>query len=99
VDQKREEREMPLLTLHEVTIRRRDVLLLPGTCWEIRTGQNWAILGANGSGKSILARAIKGDVPIVRGELIRHTPEVAGERLGYLSFELQEEILLREARL
>jgi len=99
VDQKREEREMPLLTLQEVTLRRRDVLLLPGTCWEIRTGQNWAILGANGSGKSILARAIKGDVPIVRGELIRHTPEVAGERIGYLSFELQEEILLREARL
>ncbi len=82
-----------------VTLRKGNVLLLPDTCWEIRTGQNWAILGANGSGKSILARAVKGDVPYVRGELIRHVPEAAGQRIGFLSFELQEEILLREERL
>jgi len=90
--------EKSLITLQDVTLRKRDVLLLAGTNWEICTGQNWAILGANGSGKSVLARAVKGDVPVVRGELIRHVPEAAVERIGYLSFELQEEILLREER-
>jgi len=98
MDQKREEVGKPLITLTGVTLRKGNALLLPDTFWEIRTGQNWAILGANGSGKSLLAGAVKGDVPCVRGELVRHVPEVAGKRIGYLSFELQEEILLREDR-
>ncbi|OPY84389.1 MAG: putative ABC transporter ATP-binding protein YlmA [Syntrophus sp. PtaU1.Bin208] len=96
--QKRKGTETRFISLKDVTFRKRDVLLLPGTFWEIRTGQNWAILGENGSGKSVLARSLKGDVPIVRGELIRHVPEAAVEGIGYLSFELLEEILLREDR-
>jgi molybdate transport system ATP-binding protein len=84
--------------MQRITLRKGEAMLLPETSWEIRTGQNWAILGANGSGKSVLARAVKGDVPYVRGKMIRHTPEAAGERIGYLSFELQEEILRREER-
>lgn len=90
---------IPLITMEGVTLRKGHSMLLPDTFWEIRTGQNWAILGANGSGKSVLARAVKGDVPYVRGKLIRHAPEAAGENIGYLSFELQEEILMREERL
>lgn len=87
-----------LITLEDVTLRIGGKMLLPGTSWEIRAGENWAILGPNGSGKSALARAIKGDVPHVRGKLIRHDPEAAGTRIGYVAFELQEEILLREDR-
>ena len=87
-----------LITLEDVTLRIGGKMLLPGTSWEIRTGEHWAILGSNGSGKSALARAIKGDVPHVRGKLIRHDPEAAGTRIGYVAFELQEEILLREDR-
>ncbi len=87
-----------LITLEDVTLRIGGKMLLPGTSWEIRAGENWAILGSNGSGKSALARAIKGDVPHVRGKLIRHDPEAAGTRIGYVAFELQEEILLREDR-
>jgi molybdate transport system ATP-binding protein len=88
-----------LITLTGVTLRVGGRLLLPGTFWEIREGENWAILGPNGSGKSALARVIKGDIPHVRGELTRHNPEAAGEKIGYVSFELQEQILLREERL
>lgn len=87
-----------LITLEDVTLRIGGKMLLPGTSWEIRTGENWAILGSNGSGKSALARAIKGDIPHVRGKLIRHDPEAAATRIGYVAFELQEEILLREDR-
>ncbi|SEM15899.1 molybdate transport system ATP-binding protein [Syntrophus gentianae] len=96
--QKRKRTETRFITLKDVTLRKRDAFLLPGTFWKIRTGQNWAILGENGSGKSVLARSLKGDVPIVRGELIRHVPEAAVGGIGYLSFELLEEILLREDR-
>ncbi len=71
-------------------------MLLAGTSWEIKSGENWAILGPNASGKSALARAIKGEIPHVRGRMIRHNPEVEGRRIGYVSFELIEEILTRE---
>jgi molybdate transport system ATP-binding protein len=73
-------------------------MLLPGTTWKIRSGENWAILGPNGSGKSALAGAVKGDVPHVRGKLTRHDPEVEGRRIGSVSFELQEELLAHEER-
>lgn len=99
MDRESKDFETPFITLRGVTLRRGDALLLPDTSWEIRTGQNWAILGGNGSGKSVLAGAVRGDVPYVRGRLIRHVPEAAGERIGYLSFELQEEILRRAERL
>ena len=98
MDHKTEETGKPLITLDGISLRMGGTMLLPGTSWEIRPGENWAILGSNGSGKSALARAIKGDVPHVRGKLIRHDPEAAGTRIGYVAFELQEEILLREDR-
>jgi ABC-type Mn2+/Zn2+ transport system ATPase subunit len=81
-----------------VTLRMGDRMLLPGTSWEIRGGENWAILGPNGSGKSALAGAVRGDVPHVRGKLTRHDPEAEGRRISYVSFKLQEEILAREER-
>lgn len=73
-------------------------MLLPETSWEIKSGENWAILGPNGSGKSALAQAVRGDVPYVRGKLIRHDRSAEGHRIGYVSFELQEELLAREER-
>jgi len=98
LEQRMEEKGKPLITLDGVSLRMGSTLLLPGTSWVIREGENWVILGSNGSGKSALARAIKGDVPHVRGKLIRHDPEATGTRIGYVAFELQEEILLREDR-
>jgi molybdate transport system ATP-binding protein len=82
--------------MERVTLRVGDRMLLPRTSWEIKSGENWAILGPNGSGKSALARAVKGDIPYVRGQMIRHDQEAEGRRIGYISFELQEEILARE---
>jgi len=96
LDLRSHQKNEPLITLERVTLRLGDRMLLRGTSWEIRTGENWAILGPNGSGKSALARAIQGDCPHVRGKLIRHDPEAEGKRIGYVSFELQEEILARE---
>jgi len=91
-------RDAPLITLKRVTLRSGDRILLPETSWTIRCGENWAILGPNGSGKSALAKALRGDVPHVRGALVRHRPEAEGRSIGYVSFELQEELLAREER-
>ena len=40
----------PLICLNDVTLRVRDKLLLSHTCWEIRTDEQWAVFGTNGSG-------------------------------------------------
>jgi molybdate transport system ATP-binding protein len=74
----------------------RDRHLLAGTSWEIKTGENWAVLGPNGSGKSSLVKSLIGDVPVVRGRLIRHFSDRGRDRIGYVSFELHEGLIARE---
>ncbi len=86
----------PLITLDNITVRIRDRHILANTCWKIHADQNWAVLGPNGSGKSSLARVLCGDLDYVQGRLIRHTPDVAAEKIGYVSFEFQERLLARE---
>lgn len=77
-----------LVTLRDVTVRVRDRHILPNTSWEIRTGQNWAVLGPNGSGKSSLVRLLVNDIPYSRGEIVFHGLE--RRRIGYVSLELHE---------
>jgi len=74
-------------------VRVRDRILLPDTNWEIRAGESWAILGPNGAGKSSLARVLTGDIPTTAGRVIRHHPDAARERIGWVSPELQEWLL------
>jgi molybdate transport system ATP-binding protein len=42
---------------------------------------------------------VRGDVVHVRGAITRHVPEAGPERIGYLSFELQEALCQRAERL
>ena len=52
----------------------------------------WAITGANGSGKSILAMIIAGILKPYSGTLI------SDEKVGYASFELQQKIMAEERK-
>jgi len=83
----------PFITVDDVTVRVRDRFILPGTTWEIRTGESWAILGPNGAGKTSLARVLTDDVPTARGRVVRHHRDAARERIGWVSPELQEWLL------
>ncbi len=83
----------PFISIENVTVRVRDRFLLPGTTWEIRAGESWAILGPNGAGKSSLARVLMDDVPTTAGRVIRHHPDAARDRIGWVSPELQEWLL------
>lgn len=83
----------PLITIDDVTVRVRDRFILPGTTWEIRAGESWAVLGPNGAGKTSLARLLVDDVPTARGRIVRHHPDAARERIGWVSPELQEWLL------
>ena len=83
----------PFITIDDVTVRVRDRFILPATSWEIRAGESWAILGANGAGKSSLARVLMDDVPTSQGAVRRHHPDAARDRIGWVSPELQEWLL------
>ncbi|MBT3278269.1 MAG: ATP-binding cassette domain-containing protein [Phycisphaerales bacterium] len=50
----------PILSLEDVTLRRGDDVLLDGVSWTVREGQHWAVLGANGSGKTCMLRIATG---------------------------------------
>jgi iron complex transport system ATP-binding protein len=55
----------------------RDVSILRGIDWRVERGQHWVIVGANGSGKTSLLRALTGYLPPTAG-MIR----VLGETYG-----------------
>ena len=87
-----------VIKLENVTLRVRDRLLLPHTDWQIESGQQWAILGPNGSGKTSLVKALTGEVPIVRGKLSLSKSAATASRTGYVSFEQHQRLIAREEK-
>jgi iron complex transport system ATP-binding protein len=47
----------------------RDAVILEDITWRVERGQHWVILGANGSGKTSLLRALTGYLAPTRGEV------------------------------
>ena len=88
--------QTPFITFQDVTLRVRDRHILADTFWEIKEGQNWAVLGPNGSGKSTLMRALVGETPVVAGNIQRHHPLAASACMGYVSFETHRQVIARE---
>ncbi len=70
--------------------------VLKNVNWELRAGEHWAVLGANGAGKSSFLKLLYGDLsPALGGTIERHgfprgTPIEAWKRqVGLVSPELQ----------
>ena len=96
-------KDKPLITLDKISVRLYDRLYLQNTSWEIKTHENWAIVGPNGSGKTTLAKALFGGVPVVRGSVRHHVKPSKGSQetpekvpVGYASPELFREVFERE---
>src|SRR3954447_22033461 len=81
----------PLLTLKNAGFRLGNRIVFENTSWTYRTGEQWAVLGDNGSGKSLFADAVRGRLPLVQGELNYHFRAPVGlipeEAIGHVSFE------------
>jgi molybdate transport system ATP-binding protein len=50
-----------LIAMNEATVKYGNRVALDHLTWEMKRGENWAILGPNGSGKSTILRLILGD--------------------------------------
>lgn len=81
----------PFLSLQAATFRLGERLIFQNTNWTWRRHEHWAVLGANGSGKSLLADALRGHLPLVGGQLVLHWrgPEKGApeDAIGQVSFE------------
>ena len=68
-----------LIRLEQITLRVGGRWILPDTSWTIAQGQNWVILGPDGSGKTSLTAALTGEVPVVAGRRwLTRTPSDPG---------------------
>jgi molybdate transport system ATP-binding protein len=84
-----------------IRIEAADVFLnhsrvLRGIAWEMRDGENWAILGGNGAGKSTFLKLVCGDIHPAAGSRVqrfeltpRNTLWELRKRIGFVSPALQ----------
>jgi iron complex transport system ATP-binding protein len=59
----------PVLAVKNLGVTRGDVRILDAVCWRVKPGEHWAILGANGSGKTSLLGALTGYLTPTDGEI------------------------------
>ena len=59
----------PILEVRDVTVARSRTIILDRVTWTVRPGEHWAILGANGSGKTSLLRVLNAYLSPTSGEI------------------------------
>ena len=59
---------LPVIEVSDLVVE-RDVSILRGIDWRVERGQHWVIVGANGSGKTSLLRALTGYFPPTAGTI------------------------------
>jgi molybdate transport system ATP-binding protein len=62
----------PFLSLDHITVRYLDKTLFTQLDWQIQPGEQWAITGQSGSGKSALLRTIAGKFNVINGGIRYH---------------------------
>ncbi len=70
-------RPRPILSVEKLCIERDGTVILRDMSWRVERGENWVMLGANGSGKTSLLSALTGYLMPTSGEI-----SVLGETYG-----------------
>jgi molybdate transport system ATP-binding protein len=89
-------KQRPLIRLRQVSLYVDYHRVLRRVDWELRSGEHWAVFGANGAGKTSFLKLLYGDLaPALGGSIEREghprgTPIAQWKRrIGYVSPELQ----------
>lgn len=59
----------PVFEMDYVTVRRGGFTILDEICWRVERGQNWVIVGGNGSGKTSMLNVLLGYLTPTEGEV------------------------------
>lgn len=77
-----------VITFVDVTVRRKDSLLLDGVSWRVREGERWIVMGPNGAGKTTALQIAATRMHPTRGQV-----SILGEELGAVDIaELRQAI-------
>lgn len=86
----------PLIRLRQVSLYVDYHRVLRQVDWELRSGEHWAVFGANGAGKTSFLKLLYGDLSPALGGSIERAGHPRGtpiaewkRRIGYVSPELQ----------
>lgn len=66
-----------ILDVSGLRVTRGDTVILHGLDWQVRRGEHWTILGANGCGKTTLLKTLLGYLSPTGGDIA-----VLGQRYG-----------------
>ena len=90
------------LACENVSVRLGETTVFKGTNWTWWAGEQWAMLGPDGSGKSQLVEAILGRAPVVHGEVRGPLPQsgteesLAAPAIAHVSPQTQRELAVQE---
>ncbi|MCB1675460.1 MAG: ATP-binding cassette domain-containing protein [Halioglobus sp.] len=90
--------EATLLQLHDVNLVYRALPALRHINWVLEAGQQWAVLGPNGSGKTSLARVISRQATHFSG-CVRRSPTLERAGVAYVCFEQARPLCERDRKL
>lgn len=91
------------LAFDDITLRLGGKHIFRHFNWTWRREEQWAVLGTNGSGKSLLVQALMGKVPLGGGEVRgpgsqAGLPEIdPGDAMAVVSPQAQQDLALRES--
>ena len=78
-------RTKPLIELHDCSLILDDHTILDDVSFALRAGERWALIGANGSGKTMLLKMLRGDMwPTPTGRELKEFLDRGIETLGRL---------------
>jgi molybdate transport system ATP-binding protein len=90
-----QDQSTPLVKLDNVSVRSSGKTILHDLDWEIHRDQNWAIVGPNGVGKSLLMQVVQGNLPC-SAERVIYGGGSGALRVAQVSFELHHRLIAYE---
>jgi molybdate transport system ATP-binding protein len=100
----------PFITVQGAVLGQADGGSEPGITWQILADQHWAVIGANGSGKSSLMQTLSGRRVVGAGCIVYHFADQVGcggasrprgstarDQVAHVDFRMQRAFLSREA--
>ena len=91
-----------VLKLEEVSLRRMGTTILEDISWEIRPGEHWALVGPNGSGKTMTLKIVTGQLwpsdgtaSLLGHEFGSYDLRELRKQVGLVSFDLQHTFMNR----
>ncbi len=89
-----------VLKLNNVSLTKSGNLILKDLNWEVKKGENWVILGSNGSGKTMMLKMLsgfiwpsKGDIFVLGKKFGQVDLSILRQTIGWVSFDLQQKML------